>query len=365
MDDHLLSEFFEEHDHCYGGGDASSLAPGDDLFSILDSLDAGSLMDSFPPPTPCDELVFSSSKEGGIEVSPELETSPKSCKRVKLSKEASPGGTGSNSDDGQQRMSHITVERNRRKQMNEHLTVLRSLMPCFYVKRGDQASIIGGVVDYINELQQVLQSLEAKKQRKAYSEVLSPRLPVSSSPRLPSSPLVLSPRKPPISPLASPRISCSSLPISPRTPQPTSPYKPPRTTSLQQLQQPVYLSSPTITAASSSLEPSPSNSSTTNFSSVNHVIDNLNELFANSKSAIAHVEVKFSGANVLLNTVSPRIPGQALKIISALEDLSLEILHVEIKTEDEKMLNSFTIKIGIECQLSAEELAHQIQQTFR
>nr|WKE35238.1 basic helix-loop-helix family protein [Rosa persica] len=366
MDDHLLSEFFDEHDHCCGGGDASRLAPGDDLFSILESLDAGALMDSFTPPTPCDELVFSSSKEGGIEVSPELETSPESSKRVKLSKEASPGGTGSNSDDGQQRMSHITVERNRRKQMNEHLTVLRSLMPCFYVKRGDQASIIGGVVDYINELQQVLQSLEAKKQRKAYSEVLSPRLSVSSSPRLPSSPLVLSPRKPPLSPLASPRISCSSLPISPRTPQPTSPYKPPRTTSLQQLQQPVYLSSPTITAASSSLEPSPSNSSTTNFSSsVNHVIDNLNELFANSMSAIAHVEVKFSGANVLLNTVSPRIPGQALKIISALEDLSLEILHVEIKTEDEKMLNSFTIKIGIECQLSAEELAHQIQQTFR
>lgn len=31
--------------------------------------------------------------------------------------------------------SHIAVERNRRKQMNEHLAVLRSLMPCFYVKR--------------------------------------------------------------------------------------------------------------------------------------------------------------------------------------------------------------------------------------
>lgn len=199
------------------------------------------------------------------------------------------------------------------------------------------------MVDYINELQQVLQSLEAKKQRKAYSEVLSPRLPVSSSPRLPSSPLVLSPRKPPLSPLASPRISCSSLPISPRTPQPTSPYKPARTTSLQQ---PPYLSSPTMGAASSSLEPSPSNSSTTNYSTyVNNVIDNLNELFANSKSAVADVEVKFSGANVLLNTVSPRIPGQALKIISALEELSLEILHIEIKTEDEKMLNSFTIKV--------------------
>lgn len=33
------------------------------------------------------------------------------------------------------RISHITVERNRRKQMNEHLSVLRTLMPCFYAKR--------------------------------------------------------------------------------------------------------------------------------------------------------------------------------------------------------------------------------------
>lgn len=32
-------------------------------------------------------------------------------------------------------MSHIAVERNRRRQMNEHLQVLRSLTPCFYIKR--------------------------------------------------------------------------------------------------------------------------------------------------------------------------------------------------------------------------------------
>lgn len=32
-------------------------------------------------------------------------------------------------------MSHITVERNRRRQMNEHLKVLRSLTPRFYIKR--------------------------------------------------------------------------------------------------------------------------------------------------------------------------------------------------------------------------------------
>lgn len=34
-----------------------------------------------------------------------------------------------------QRMTHIAVERNRRKQMNEYLAVIRSLMPSSYVQR--------------------------------------------------------------------------------------------------------------------------------------------------------------------------------------------------------------------------------------
>ncbi|KAJ9139792.1 hypothetical protein P3X46_030491 [Hevea brasiliensis] len=329
-----FSDFLEEPEF------ADTNLDGDDLFAIFESLDS---VTEFPPVTPSDEVVVSSKKREErtrlvsqksssssalLESETEIETSPKS-KRQKTTAASSEEVVN---PDGQQKMSHITVERNRRKQMNEHLSVLRSLMPCFYVKRGDQASIIGGVVDYINELQQVLQSLEAKKQRKVYSEVLSPRL--VSSPR----PSPLSPRKPPLSPRL-------NLPISPRTPQPGSPYRP-------RLQQ-GYLS-PTMV---SSLEPSPTSSS----SSIN---DNINELVANSKSAIAAVEVKFSGPNVLLKTVSPRIPGQAVKIISALEDLSLEILQVSMNTVDETMLKSFTIKIGIECQLSAEELAQQIQQTF-
>lgn len=170
------------------------------------------------------------------------------------------------------------------------------------------------MVDYITELQQLLQALEAKKQRKVYSEVLSPRL--VPSPR----PSPLSPRKPPLSPRL-------NLPISPRTPQPTSPYKP-------RMQQSYIALSP--------LDPSPTSSST---SSVN---DNINELVANSKSPIADVEVKFSGPHVLLKTISQRIPGQALKIISALEDLALEILHVNINsTSDDTMLNSFTIKVRL------------------
>ncbi|GAU42971.1 hypothetical protein TSUD_188440 [Trifolium subterraneum] len=62
-----------------------------------------------------------------------------------------------------QRITHITVERNRRKQMNEHLAVLRSLMPESYVQRGDQASIVGGAIEFVKELEHLLQSLEARK----------------------------------------------------------------------------------------------------------------------------------------------------------------------------------------------------------
>ncbi|OMO56399.1 hypothetical protein COLO4_35655 [Corchorus olitorius] len=314
MDDNNICDIFE---------DSENLAGGDDLFALFESLDG---LPEFPPFSPLEETpsggtattsarlvsqksTSSSAQQEYSETEPEI--SPKSKRQKVASSEET------NPDNGQQRMSHITVERNRRKQMNEHLSVLRSLMPCFYVKRGDQASIIGGVVDYINELQQVLQSLEAKKQRKVYSEVLSPR--VVSSPR----PSPLSPRKPPLSPRL-------NLPISPRTPQPGSPYKP----RLAQQAAPGYLS-PTITASTSQLEPSPTSST----SSVD------NELVANSKSPIADVEVKFSGPNLVLKTVSPRIPGQAVKIIAALEELSLEILNVNINTVDETMLNSFTIKV--------------------
>ncbi|KAI3685972.1 hypothetical protein L1987_79641 [Smallanthus sonchifolius] len=62
-----------------------------------------------------------------------------------------------------QRMTHITVERNRRKQMNEYLAVIRSLMPSSYVQRGDQASIVGGAINFVKELEQQLQTLEVQK----------------------------------------------------------------------------------------------------------------------------------------------------------------------------------------------------------
>ncbi|KAM0938454.1 putative transcription factor bHLH family [Dioscorea sansibarensis] len=337
-----LSDLFNDSQDFSSGGLSGAASP-ENLFTMLENLDDyyANTKDSTTlfPFTPFEDTDLSSpttdpdheppsqasNKAGNIRSLqvPETEEDEASLARKKLK------FSNTVTVDGMNRMSHITVERNRRKQMNDNLSVLRSLMPCFYVKRGDQASIIGGVVDYIKELQQVLQSLEAKKQRKVYNEVLSPR-PVSS-PR----PSQLSPRPPPP---VSPRVS---LPISPRTPQPTSPYKP----RMQYSCLNPTLVFPSLDS-SSSLEPSL-------------------ELAANSKSPVADVEVKFSGPNVLLKTVSHRIPGQPLKIITALEGLALEILHVSISAiDDHTMLNSFTIKIGIECELSAEELAQEIQQTF-
>ncbi|KAJ8636595.1 hypothetical protein MRB53_010862 [Persea americana] len=180
-------------------------------------------------------------------------------------------------------MSHIAVERNRRKQMNEHLKVLRSLTPCFYLKRGDQASIIGGVIEFIKELHQVLQSLESKKQRKSLSPSPGP------SPR----------------PLHA-------------TPSPDGPFG----------------------------------------------FENVKELGACCNSPMADVEAKISGSNVILKTISRRIPGQIVKIITILENLSLEILHLNISSMDDTVLYSFVIKIGLECQLSLEELALEVQQSF-
>ncbi|KAK4786697.1 hypothetical protein SAY86_010530 [Trapa natans] len=350
MGDHSGCSFGDHQEFVDMTGFSGPASP-DDLFGIFEcldaelaQLDAGHQLQAHPV-LGLEGAQRSSSRANESETENETAAAaPASSPRSKRPR-AQVESSDMEKEDGTQRISHITVERNRRKQMNEHLSVLRSLMPCFYVKRGDQASIIEGVVDYINELQQILQSLEAKRQRKVYSEtVLSPR-PVMS-PR----PSPLSPRstKPPLSPRL-------NLPVSPRTPQPTSPYRPPLTTLIHR-----QTRSGGNYSCSALSSPSPTTSS-----SGSSMMENLNELAAKSMSSMADVEVRFSGANLLLKTVSFRIPGQITKIISVLEDLSLEILQVNINPADEvTMVNSFTIKIGIECQLSADDLVHHIQQSF-
>ncbi|KAI3979849.1 hypothetical protein MKX01_042503 [Papaver californicum] len=206
-------------------------------------------------------------------------------------------------------MAHIAVERNRRKLMNEHLKVLRSLTPCFYIKRGDQASIIGGVIEFVKELHQILQSLESKKRRKSLSSSPGP------SPR---STLQLI-TQPPISPL-------------PLPPDSSSPF------------------------AAAGFHDDQHNSIV--------VRDDHQLAGASCNSSVADVEAKISGSNVILRTVSRRISGQVLKLTEILEKHSFEILHLNISSMEDTVLHSFVIKIGLECKLSVEELAVEVQQSF-
>lgn len=172
-------------------------------------------------------------------------------------------------------------------------------------------------MDYIKEMQQVLQSLEAKKQRKLCSEVLSP-IPASSPHLLP-----LTPKPSPFSPKL-------GLPISlARTPLPESPYK--RSISRSYVSNKTVLPSQVIYL---SVEKS-------NNGSGLHQIG----ILSSTAHAMADVTVEFSGPNVVLKTISQQIPGQVLKIVAALESLSLEILHASISIVDGTLLNSFTIKV--------------------
>ncbi|XP_019180980.1 PREDICTED: transcription factor FAMA [Ipomoea nil] len=198
-----------------------------------------------------------------------------------------------------QRMTHIAVERNRRKQMNEHLRVLRTLMPGSYVQRGDQASIIGGAIEFVRELEQLLQCLESQKRRRLYGDA------------------------PAVRPMAAAGdSSTSSLPPIP-----------------QQEQPPFF---PEFEAAAAG----------------------ICEETAGSKSCLADVEVKLLGFDGMIKILSRRRPSQLIKVIAALEDLQLSILHTNITTIEQTVLYSFNVKISSETRYTAEDLANSVQQIF-
>uniref|UniRef100_A0A2N9FUW9 BHLH domain-containing protein n=1 Tax=Fagus sylvatica TaxID=28930 RepID=A0A2N9FUW9_FAGSY len=200
-----------------------------------------------------------------------------------------------------QRMTHIAVERNRRKQMNEHLRVLRSLMPGSYVQRGDQASIIGGAIEFVRELEQLLQCLESQKRRRLFGEA-PPRQVGAADNSL--------------------AIQQSQPPLFPPMPLPNDQFK------------------------------------LVEFES------GLQEETAENKSCLADVEVKLLGFDAMIKILSRRRPGQLVKTIAALEDLQLNILHTNITTIEQTVLYSFNVKVASESRFTAEDIASSVQQIF-
>ncbi|GMI70415.1 FAMA [Hibiscus trionum] len=199
-----------------------------------------------------------------------------------------------------QRMTHIAVERNRRKQMNEHLRVLRSLMPGSYVQRGDQASIIGGAIEFVRELEQLLQCLESQKRRRLYGEASRQMGDTSMGIQQPQQP----PLFPPMSTLPNDQIKLTEYETG------------------------------------------------------------LREETAENKSCLADVEVKLLGFDAMIKILCRRRPGQLVKTIAALEDLQLNILHTNITTIEQTVLYSFNVKVASESGFSAEDIASSVQQIF-
>ncbi|CAN6331827.1 unnamed protein product [Urochloa humidicola] len=224
-----------------------------------------------------------------------------------------------------QRMTHIAVERNRRRQMNEYLRILRSLMPGSYVQRGDQASIIGGAIEFIRELEQLIQCLESQKRRRLYGGSGEPPRPVVDA-------------------------SGAGAPTSthqhhhqPQVPPPAAAFFPPSL--------PFPVASGGGDGKILDLEAGGADAAA-----------GLREEVAENKSCLADIEVRALGADAMIKILSRRRPGQLIKTIAALEDMQMSILHTNITTIEQTVLYSFNVKILAEARYSAEDIAGAVHQ---
>ncbi|KAG8481138.1 hypothetical protein CXB51_025926 [Gossypium anomalum] len=179
-------------------------------------------------------------------------------------------------------------------------------LPGSYVQRGDQASIIGGAIEFVRELEQLLQCLESQKRRRLYGE-------------------------------ASRQMGDTSMAAIQQQQQ------------QQQQQQPVF--PPMSTLPNDQMK-------------VMEYETGLREETAENKSCLADVEVKLLGFDAMIKILCRRRPGQLVKTIAALEDLQLNILHTNITTIEQTVLYSFNVKVTSESGFSAEDIASSVQQIF-
>ncbi|KAG0600667.1 hypothetical protein M758_11G052200 [Ceratodon purpureus] len=247
-----------------------------------------------------------------------------------------------------QRMTHIAVERNRRKQMNEHLAALRALMPGSYVQKGDQASIVGGAIEFVKELEHLLVCLQSQKRRRAYSDLTSPRTPTSR--------LAMPNPDPQHNQIAQATFSFHS---------PQSPFAVGATASTEiQLGNigRALQAQPQISYPGAAPQVSTSTMVPVTVPGMN---DQAPLAIGEAKSDVASVEVQMMGMErALVKVMAVRRSGQLLRTVVALESLALTVLHANITTVNHTVLYSFQTLIGPLCRLNPHEIAAALHQTF-
>jgi len=177
--------------------------------------------------------------------------------------------------------------------------------------QGDQASIIGGAIEFIRELEQLIQCLESQKRRRLYGGSGD------------------APRPPPVVDAAGPGGAPITSTTQPQAQPPPPPFFPP--------------SHPFPVASGGGdakiildLE-----------AAGGAVVDagGLREEVAENKSCLADIEVRALGADAMIKILSRRRPGQLIKTIAALEDMQMSILHTNITTIEQTVLYSFNVKV--------------------
>ncbi|KAM0882402.1 hypothetical protein ACQ4PT_032332 [Festuca glaucescens] len=214
-----------------------------------------------------------------------------------------------------QRMTHIAVERNRRRQMNEYLVQLRSLMPESYVHRGDQASIVGGAIDFVKELEQQLQSLEAQKRRLSDHQQQR-KAPMPTPTAAASAPCAVESTS-----------NCSSGVTESDSPDSAAPFA-----GFFTYPQYVWCHSPRDSAATLSAE--------------------------ESRAGVADIEVNLVETHASLRVMAPRRPGQLFRLVAELQALRLTVLHLNVTVLDSLVLYSLSLKVEEGCGLTtADDIA--------
>uniref|UniRef100_A0ACD5ZIT1 Uncharacterized protein n=1 Tax=Avena sativa TaxID=4498 RepID=A0ACD5ZIT1_AVESA len=216
-----------------------------------------------------------------------------------------------------QRMTHIAVERNRRRQMNEYLVQLRSLMPEAYVQRGDQASIVGGAIDFVKELEQQLQSLEAQKRRLSDHHHQHQHKAAWHEPTHAAAPCVTESTS-----------NCSSgVTESDASDTAAAPFA-----GFFTYPQYVWCHSPRDSGATLSAE--------------------------ESRAGVADVEVSLVETHASVRVMAPRRPGQLFRVVAELQALRLTVLHLNVTALHSLVLYSLSVKVEEGCGLTtADEIA--------
>lgn len=187
------------------------------------------------------------------------------------------------------------------------------------ILQGDQASIVGGAIDFVKELEQQLQSLEAQKRTLAHqNHKARPDAMPMSMPMLATSSSNAAAATPPCCVDSATTSNCSS---SVTEDQQAPPECAPPFAGFFSYPQYLWCHRSARDAAMLPAEDS------------------------GARPGVADIEVTLVETHANVRVMAPRRPGQLLKMITGMQALQLTVLHLTVTTLDSLALYSLNVKV--------------------